>query len=113
MKLMGKCKHCDRDLLLTQLLEADTIGRCPWCGAMLVRHYTMLLPRLIAEAERSGQDLGRILRLLSGGWAGFQLNEGSDGPIEASLLDQDQSAPAVSGSNARDPRPRQNVRNAA
>jgi hypothetical protein len=93
MKLTGKCKHCDRNLLLTQLLQPGTVGKCPWCGAMLVRHYTVLLPRLIDEAERAGGELGRVLGLLSAGWTGFRINDHSIlGPIEASLLDRDESA---------------------
>jgi hypothetical protein len=91
MNLMGKCKHCDRDLLLTQLLESGTVGRCPWCGAMLVHHYTALLPRLIDEAERAGRELGRALRLLSDGWTGFKIDDRTIlGPIAASLLDRDE-----------------------
>ena len=91
MKLMGKCKYCARDFLLTQLLESGTVGRCPWCGAMLVNHYTALLPRLIDEAERAGRELERALRLLSDGWTDFQIDDRTIlEPIAASLLDRDE-----------------------
>jgi hypothetical protein len=93
LKLMGNCKHCDRDFLLTQLLEPSAVGRCPWCGSMLVHNYTVLTPRLIDEAESGGQNLERALRLLSSGWAGFQINGSSVlAPLEAALLDRDVGA---------------------
>jgi hypothetical protein len=85
---MTKCKNCDRDLL-TQLLEPGAVGRCPWCGSMLVRNYTTLLPRLIDEVESSGGNLERALRLLTG-WTGFQIKGSSVlGRLEAALRDQD------------------------
>jgi hypothetical protein len=90
VKLMGNCKHCDRDVLLTQLLEPSAVGRCPWCGSLLVHNYTVLMPRLIDEAESGGQNLEGALRLLSSGWTGFQINGSSVlAALEAALLDRD------------------------
>ena len=93
MNLTGRCKRCNRDLHLDQLLRPGTYGRCPWCGAMLVRHYTPLLPRLVEEAQAAGTELGRILRLLSSGWCDFEINEASVlRPIESSFLDRPEKA---------------------
>jgi hypothetical protein len=114
MKLMAKCRYCERDLLLSLLVEPTTAGRCPWCGASLVRrHYTMLLPRLIDEAERAGQKLGSALRMLSEGWTGTQINKGSVlGPIEASILVEDSDVRVAEGKERR-PRTHPSVRQAA
>jgi hypothetical protein len=33
MRIMAVCHNCQRDLLLSQLVEgAEITGRCPWCG---------------------------------------------------------------------------------
>jgi hypothetical protein len=39
MRIMAACNNCQRDLLLSQLVEGPQItGRCPWCGALLAPH---------------------------------------------------------------------------
>jgi hypothetical protein len=39
MRIMAICNNCQRDLLLSQLVEGPQItGRCPWCGALLAPH---------------------------------------------------------------------------
>jgi hypothetical protein len=44
MRIMAVCNNCQRDLLLSQLVEGPQItARCPWCGTLLAPHYTLLL----------------------------------------------------------------------
>jgi hypothetical protein len=62
---MGNCKHCGRDFLLTH--EPSAVGRCLWCGSMLVHDYSVVMPRLIDEAGSDAQNLERALRLLGSG----------------------------------------------
>ncbi len=55
MRIMAVCNNCQRDLLLSQLVEGPQIsGRCPWCGTLLAPHYTLLL----ADAVRRTSALG-------------------------------------------------------
>jgi hypothetical protein len=38
MRIIATCSNCQRDLLLSQLVEGPGIsGRCPWCGTLLAR----------------------------------------------------------------------------
>jgi hypothetical protein len=62
MRIMAVCNNCQRDLLLSQLVEGPQItGRCPWCGTLLAPHYTLLLADAIRRAERAGTELVRAL----------------------------------------------------
>jgi len=57
MRIMAVCNNCQRDLLLSQLVEGPQItGRCPWCGT-LAPHYTPLLADAVRRAERAGAEL--------------------------------------------------------
>ena len=45
MRIMAVCSNCQRDLLLSQLVEGPQItGRCPWCRTLLAPHYTRCSP---------------------------------------------------------------------
>ena len=58
MRIMAVCSNCQRDLLLSQLVEGPQItGRCPWCGTLLAPHYTPLLADAVRRAERAGAEL--------------------------------------------------------
>ena len=62
MRIMAVCNNCQRDLLLSQLVEGPEItGRCPWCGTLLAPHYTLLLADAARRAERAGAELVRPL----------------------------------------------------
>jgi hypothetical protein len=78
MRIMAVCSNCQRDLLLSQLVEGPQIsGRCPWCGALLAPHYTPLLVDAVRRAERAGADLVRALAQLGEGWPALQIRSGS------------------------------------
>ncbi len=71
MRIMAVCSNCQRDLLLSQLVEGSQItGRCPWCGTLLAPHYTPLLADAVRRAERAGAELVRALVQLSQGGSG-------------------------------------------
>jgi hypothetical protein len=70
MKIMAVCSNCQRDLLLSQLVEGPEItGSCPWCGTLLAPHYTVLLADAARRAERAGAELVRALGRLGEDWA--------------------------------------------
>ena len=74
MRIMAVCNNCQRDLLLSQLVEGPQItGRCPWCGTLLAPHYTLLLADAVRRAERAGTELVRALAQLGEGWARLQI----------------------------------------
>jgi hypothetical protein len=67
MRIMAICNNCQRDLLLSQLVEGPQItGRCPWCGALLAPHYICSSPTPSGGPSALGQS-----------WALAQLGEGS------------------------------------
>jgi CBS domain-containing protein len=71
---MAVCDNCQRDLLLSQLVEGPEItGRCPWCGTLLAPHYTLLLADAVRRAESAGAELVRALAQLDEGWATLQI----------------------------------------
>jgi hypothetical protein len=58
MRIMAVCNNCQRDLLLSQLVEGPQItARCPWCGTLLAPHYTLLLADAV-QALRGGLGEG-------------------------------------------------------
>jgi hypothetical protein len=74
MRIMAVCNNCQRDLLLSQLVEGPEItGRCPWCGTLLAPHYTLLLADAVRRAEHAGTELVRALAQLGEGWAMLQI----------------------------------------
>lgn len=87
MRIMAVCNNCQRELLLSQLVEGPQIsGRCPWCGALLAPHYTPLLVDAVRRAERAGAELVRALAQLGEGWARLQIrSESVLDPIRAPL----------------------------
>jgi hypothetical protein len=87
MRIMAVCNNCQRDLLLSQLVEGPQItGRCPWCGTLLAPHYTLLLADAVRRAERAGTELVRALAQLGQGWATLQIRpESVLDPIRAPL----------------------------
>jgi hypothetical protein len=87
MRIMAVCSNCQRDLLLSQLVEGPQItGRCPWCGTLLAPHYTRLLADAVRRAERAGAELVRALAQLGEGWARLQIRPQSVlDPIRAPL----------------------------
>jgi hypothetical protein len=88
MRVMATCSSCQRDLLLSQLVEGSGIsGRCPWCGTLLAPHNTLLLADILRRAERAGTELERALERLSRGWARLRIRpESVLDPIQARLL---------------------------
>jgi hypothetical protein len=87
MRIMAVCDNCQRDLLLSQLVEGPQItGKCPQCVALLAPHYTLLLADAIRRAERAGAELVRTLAQLGEGWAMLQIRpESVLEPIRAPL----------------------------
>jgi hypothetical protein len=74
MRIVAVFNNCQRDLLLSQLVEDPQItGRCPWCGALLAPHYSLLLADAVRRAERAGAELVRALAQLGEGWARLQI----------------------------------------
>jgi hypothetical protein len=48
MRIIATCCNCQRDLLLSQLVEGPGLsGRCPWCGTLLAPHYSLLLAETV------------------------------------------------------------------
>jgi hypothetical protein len=88
MRILATCSHCQRDLLLSQLVEGPAItGRCPWCGTLLAPNYTLLLTDTVRRAERAGAELERALERLGGDWARLHVRpESILDPIRAQLL---------------------------
>ena len=87
MRIMAVCANCQRDLLLSQLVEGPQItGSCPWCGTLLAPHYTRLLADAVRRAERAGAERVRALAQLGEGWATLQIRPQSVlDPIRAPL----------------------------
>jgi hypothetical protein len=74
MRIMAVCNNCQRDLLLSQLVEGPQItGKCPWSGTLLAPHYTLFLADAVRRAERAGAELARALGQLGEGWATLQI----------------------------------------
>jgi hypothetical protein len=88
MKIMATCSNCQRDLLLSQLVEGPGIsGRCPWCGTLLAPHYTLLLADTVRRAERAGTELERALERLGEEWARLHVRPQSVlDPLRARLV---------------------------
>jgi hypothetical protein len=88
MRIMATCSSCQRDLLLSQLVEGPGItGRCPWCGTLLAPHYTLLLTDTVRRAERAGAELERALERLGEDWARLHVRpESILDPLRAQLL---------------------------
>jgi hypothetical protein len=88
MRIIATCGSCQRDLLLSQLVEGPGIsGRCPWCGTLLAPHYTLLLADTVRRAERAGAELERALERLGEDWARLHVRpESILDPLRAQLL---------------------------
>jgi hypothetical protein len=88
MKITATCSNCQRDLLLSQLVDGPgTSGRCPWCGTLLAPHYTLLLADTIRRAEQAGTELERALAQLGEHWARLHVrSESVLDPLRAQLL---------------------------
>ena len=57
MRIMAVCNHCQRDLLLSQLVQGPQItGRCPWWGTLLAPHITPLLATPSGGPSALGQS---------------------------------------------------------
>jgi hypothetical protein len=85
MRIMATCSNCQRDLLLSQLVEGP--GRCPWCGTLLASHFTLLLADTVRRAEHAGAELERAIERLGGDWARFHVRpESILEPLRAQLL---------------------------
>jgi hypothetical protein len=88
MRIIATCGSCQRDLLLSQMVEGPGIsGRCPWCGTLLAPHYTLLLADTVRRAERAGAELERALERLGEDWARLHVRpESILDPLRAQLL---------------------------
>ena len=88
MRITATCSDCQRDLLLSQLVEGPGIsGRCPWCGTLLAPHHTLLLADTIRRAEQAGTELERALEELGEQWARLHVrSESVLDPLRAELL---------------------------
>ena len=88
MRIIATCCNCQRDLLLSQLVEGPGLsGRCPWCGTLLAPHSTLLLTETVRRAERAGAELERALQRLGGEWTRLHIRpESILDPIRAQLL---------------------------
>jgi hypothetical protein len=87
MRIMATGSACQRDLLLSQLVEDSRVtGGCPWCGTLLAPQYTLLLADTVRRAKRAGAELERALERLGGDWARFHIRpESILDPIRAQL----------------------------
>jgi hypothetical protein len=97
MRIIAVCSNCQRDLLLSQLVEGSQItGRCPWCGTLLAPRYTLVLADAVRRAERAGAELVRALEQFSQGWARLQIRpESVLDPIRAPLPAEESPSPPV------------------
>ena len=88
MRMIATCSNCQRDLLLSQLVEGPGLsGRCPWCGTLLAPHSSLLLAETVLRAERAGAELERALERLGGEWARLHIRpESILDPLRAQLL---------------------------
>jgi hypothetical protein len=88
MRITAICGSCQRDLLLSQLVEGHGVsGRCPWCGTLLAPHYGPLLADTIRRAEQAGTELEQALERLGESWARLHVrSESVLDPLRAQLL---------------------------
>jgi hypothetical protein len=78
MKIVAKCLRCDRQFLLSQLLEGPVLsGACPWCGQILAPDYTEHLLETTRRLEVAGTQFEDALARLRGGWVLFRIDRGS------------------------------------
>lgn len=75
MRILARCRSCDRDLLLGQLTEGRVA--CPWCGASLAADYVPLFVDAIRDAERAGRAVVGALELLRDTGRGVRIDPGS------------------------------------
>jgi hypothetical protein len=64
MKIMATCDNCQRDLLLSRLVEGPGMSaRCPWCGTLLARTTTSSIaePRNRRAADPANPTLSPAL----------------------------------------------------
>jgi hypothetical protein len=102
MRIMAVCSNCQRNLLLSQLVEGPQItGRCPWCGTLLAPRYTLLLADAVRRAESAGAELVRALAQLGEGWARLGIRPETDvDPIRATLRAEETPSPPALGQAA-------------
>lgn len=74
MKIEAVCGTCQRTFLLSQIgSDADSPGRCPFCGAHFARHYTTILVEAVEDAEESARAFVAALGRLQGMETGFDV----------------------------------------
>lgn len=63
MKIKGTCRHCGREFLVEQVIEAG--GRCPWDGKPLQPDYAAVLVDSLRQAETAGNTLENALEKIA------------------------------------------------
>jgi hypothetical protein len=75
MKVEATCDTCGRKFLLSQIgEEADSPGRCPFCGARFARHYSTVLVEAVEAAEAAAANFVRALGRLQAMETGFDVD---------------------------------------
>jgi hypothetical protein len=102
MRITAACGDCQRDLLLSQLVEGPVLaGRCPWCGTLLAPHRTLLLADTVRRAEDAATELERALERLGENWARLHIRpESVLEPLRAQLLGAEAALHRLGGRRA-------------
>jgi hypothetical protein len=96
MKIEARCETCARTFVLSQAgPDAQTPGRCPFCGARFARHYTTVLMDNIPQAESSADAFVHALSRLQAMDTGFDIDiKGLLAEVTRQLRAHDQHTPA-------------------
>jgi hypothetical protein len=97
MRIIAVCSNCQRDLLLSQLVEGSQItGRCPWCGTLLAPRYTLLLATPFGGPSALAQSSSGPLSSSAKAGPGLQIRpESVLDPIRAPLPAEESPSPPV------------------
>lgn len=63
MKIKGRCRRCDREVLIEQILEGG--GTCPWDGRPLQEDYAVVLVDSLRDAQDAGDALESALEKIA------------------------------------------------
>lgn len=63
MKIKGRCRRCDREVLIEQVIEGG--GVCPWDGRPLQEDYAVVLVDSLRDAQSAGSDLEAALEKIA------------------------------------------------
>jgi hypothetical protein len=96
MKIEARCDTCARTFALSQAgPDAQTPGRCPFCGARFARHYTTVLMDIIPQAGSSADAFIHALSRIQAMDTGFDIDiKGLLAEVTRQLREHDQHSPA-------------------